>query len=292
MLIKEYQELYEGYSEWLTRINYAKYTIKQKKRHLKYFLEWLEIEAIESLEEIELEDFKFYRDHLLIKRNKQGKSLSSNTIQSYIEVLKHVNKYLEKYDKPPLITKKIYTPEYISPVINPLTVEDINELYSVCNNDHVGFRDRAILSLYYGCGLRSKEGIDLLVGDIDLKNEYLQVRSGKHYLQRYVPLSKGVKSDFEDYLRYGRFYFKCEPNDHFLLTVKGTHISNGRLNTRIKQLAEKAGIEKRINLHLLRHSIATHLLAEGMELDQIQLFLGHRSIRATQHYTHVAESRK
>ena len=292
MEIKEYQELYQGYAEWVSRLNYAKYTIKQKKRHLKYFLEWLEVEAIHSLEEVEKQDLELYRDHLLQKKNKGGKALSSYTVQSYLGVLKHLNQYLENYGKPQIITGRIFTPDHIKVQRNPLSKKQINAIYDICNTDAMGLRDKAMLSIYYGCGLRSQEGIELTLDDIDLKNDYLFVRNGKHYLQRYVPLSKGVKSDIGIYLQHARWLFKQDPNPHFLLSVTGAKLGNGRLNQRLKQLAEKAGITRKISLHVLRHSIATHLLQNGMKLDQIQLFLGHRSIMATQIYTHIVEERQ
>jgi integrase/recombinase XerD len=168
-----------------------------------------------------------------------------------------------------------------------LTPIEIKRLYEATTEDKLGLRDKAMLALYYGCGLRKNEGLSLNVNDILFEKELVLVRKGKGYKARYVPLTGLNKTVIEDYLNYSRPYLlNGKKEEALLLNVNGK-----RLKTpfeRICKLKREAGIKKPVGLHTLRHSIATHLLQSGMKLEQIQRFLGHSSLESTQIYTHVA----
>ena len=151
--------------------------------------------------------------------------------------------------------------------------------------------DRAILSLYYGCGLRSKEGINLEPKELDFNKRLLYVKPSKNYQSRYVPMSQKVITDLKEYQEFAREVIN--PNSKYLLVGKTSLQVNGQfLNSRLKTLQEKANINKKASLHSLRHSIATHLLQQGMELEYIGDFLGHKRLDSTQIYTHILEEWK
>ena len=144
-----------------------------------------------------------------------------------------------------------------------------------------------MLGVYYGCGLRRNEGLELDITDIDLNRGLVHVRKGKGSKERFVPIGESVKQDFKDWLSVRGEYQKHPTEQAFLLSPRGNRISGNALMERLKRLVETAGINKDIGLHSLRHSIATHLLNEGMSLENVSRFLGHGSLENTQIYTHL-----
>lgn len=170
------------------------------------------------------------------------------------------------------------------PKTNPrevLTALEIKALYEACIN----LKERAMLSLFYGCGLRRSEGIRLAVDDVKFKEGMLYVRSGKGGRSRAVPMSKGVQGDLESYLNQERF---AQPGTtSYLTNTKGLAMSGDSMNRLLKPLLHRAEITKEISLHSLRHSIATHLLSGGLSVEYVRDFLGHKHIESTQVYTRV-----
>lgn len=286
---EEFQQLLSGYKEWLERINYAKATQKMNSRHLRMFFEWLEIQSIESLEEIELEDLELYKEHLYQVKTRNGQALEETTIRARFNIIKSLNKYLTYYEYTPISLKPLIRLDQKRKKPDVLSRSAIIAMYEVCGNDERGLRDRAILTLYYGCGLRTGEGRNLKLGDVDVKNGWIKIQKGKYYLERFVPLTEKGKSDLDAYLKHGRSYYLKTSTEYLLLNIEGEQLGEGSVLRIIKRLAREAEIEGRVFTHLLRHSIATHLLENGMNLEQIQLFLGHRHLSSTQMYTHIVE---
>jgi integrase/recombinase XerD len=145
-----------------------------------------------------------------------------------------------------------------------------------------------MLAVYYGCGLRRNEGINLDTSDVLMNKNLLYVSKGKNYKERYVPMTEAVKEDIMNYLDFARPMFLCMQNNALFLSRSGSRLITQGMAIRLQKLKEKAGIDKEAGLHTLRHSIATHLLQSGMKLSQIKRFLGHSSMESTQIYTHVA----
>jgi integrase/recombinase XerD len=147
-----------------------------------------------------------------------------------------------------------------------------------------------MLSIYYGCGLRRSEGVNLDAKDILLKEKLVFVRAGKGYKERYVPMNEAVKEDLDNYLyeRSGSLEGCGSKEESFFISYLAKRMSGNALITRVQNLANKAKIGKTIGLHTLRHSIATHLLQSGMTLEEVSQFLGHSSLESTQIYTHLA----
>lgn len=161
--------------------------------------------------------------------------------------------------------------------------EQIQALFEVCAEP----RDKALLGVFYGCGLRRQEGVDLDVKDVDLFNATLVVRSGKYSKRREIPLQKNTLKIFSDYILNYRPELLKKGNERekaFLLNENGKRVLGNTANRRIHLLARKIGLTETINLHRLRHSIATHLMDNGMPMMLIQQFLGHGSLDVTQAY--------
>jgi site-specific recombinase XerD len=165
--------------------------------------------------------------------------------------------------------------------------EEIKALQMACGSDVLGMRDKAMISIYYGCGLRRNEGLNLDVNDILFNKNLVYVRKGKNYKERYVPMTEGVKEELQNYVDYARAVLMKSPVKALFLTVRGNRLGSNAMADRLQILKDKAEINKEAGLHALRHSIATHLLQSGMELDKIKRFLGHSSLESTQIYTHL-----
>ena len=278
---KYYLQLLNGFAEWLTRLNYAKETIRGRARQLRIFLEWIEERGISQLSQIEQKDLEDYNEAL------HKRPIKSRTIEGYISVLKLVNEYLENYGEAPIIKAKLTIAKDLKKERTILSKVEINQLYEACENNPWGMRDRIIIAIYYGCGVRCTEGTRLELRDIDFSSGLLHVRKGKNYRERYVPISEGVKKGLLQWVNDGQTWFAGAKTNILIPNSRGRVTKSGPLNKRLKLLCEKADINKNITLHCLRHSIATHLLESGMELEKIAQFLGHVGLEATQVYTRI-----
>ncbi len=238
-----------------------------------------------------------------------GGALSTSSINSYITTINLFNQYLYKTGKYDLdIHPKRLQNQIEERII--LTQEEIKQIYEstyephpTCNSIAMGQRDRAIIAIFYGCGLRREEGTNLDLVDIDLVKRTLLVKKGKGSKQRYVPIAAKHSEDIRAYIEEGRYWFlqdnrsawhtrtgrKKENTDPeaFFLSHSGKRMNY--FENRFKYLKELSGIETHFSAHSLRHSIATHLLQSGMPIEEIARFLGHSSLESTQIYTHIVK---
>jgi integrase/recombinase XerD len=173
-----------------------------------------------------------------------------------------------------------------------LTQEEIKQLYETCRS----FTERAILGLAYGCGLRVSEIVSLNVEDIKLREAILIVKRGKGNKRRVIPLSNKVKEDLNNYYYHERPITLALGETAFIFNSKGGRMKKYTYNKVLKSLLKRAFPplgetgKGAISMHTLRHSIATHLLEQGMSLEQVREFLGHAEIETTEIYTHVNQT--
>ena len=154
----------------------------------------------------------------------------------------------------------------------------------------LGVRDRAILELFYGSGLRRQELVDLNLEGVDFSNQQVRVL-GKRSRERVVPLSRAAKQALEQWCGVRRELVAEDNECALFLSAKGRRISaNDVYETVRRYLSQVDGLEK-AHPHVLRHSFATHLLDAGADLVAVQEMLGHRSLDTTQIYTHVTPQR-
>jgi len=294
-----YKRVLEGYKEWLDIIGYAKSTISSLPQQLKPFLIHLKKENITNLEVVPKEIIHSYYETLKQKRSQlTGAFLKNSTLNGHLRNLRLFNDYLEETRQGSLQIDIQYEPKE-TPEREVLSLYEIDQLYNACSEQLTGLRERAILSLYYGCGLRSTEGINLNVNDILLDKQLVHIRKAKNRKARYVPFVEGQKKDFEFYLRHCRYSLTRDTNETampegrqaFLLNSQGKRMSSSILTKTLRTLIERTENqelqEKKIGLHTLRHSIATHLLHSGMDIESISQFLGHSGIKSTQTYLHL-----
>ena len=169
-----------------------------------------------------------------------------------------------------------------------LSLEEVNRLVEAVDlSSAEGHRNRAMLEMLYGSGLRVSELTGLRLSDIYREEGYLLVR-GKGSKQRLVPISPEADKWFGYWLEdRSHLDVKPEAKDIAFLNRYGRQLTRAMVFTIIKRLAEKAGIHKVISPHTLRHSFATHLLQNGADLRVIQQLLGHEKIATTEIYTHL-----
>lgn len=289
---KTYRKLEAGFKEWLALLEHHHTTIEGAPVKIREFLHWLEENNIESVLQITgtlLEDYINYLSHR--KNHRRAGGLSANYLNKHIVALKRFSEYLQQSREQGFTVVLPYYDKRISHR-DILTRQEIKALYEATTPDVFGLRDRAILGIYYGCGLRRAEGVGLDVDDLLIQKRLLYVRKGKNYSERYVPVTGSVLLDLTSYLQLGRSCFESASPALLISYRRKGRLSASVPYTRILELKEKAGINKQIGLHTLRHSIATHLLQQGMKLADISRFLGHRSIDSTQIYTHILHENK
>lgn len=275
-----------AFSEWLKLTGYAGTSVYSIPNHIRELLHYLE-QQNKALTALTAQDLHTYFFHLKARRKQRSPgALSTNYLHKHRQAVKLFSRYLRETDQA-YIDVDIQLPGQTRKMQDILTKKEIRELYNACEPTPVGIRDRAMLAVFYGCGLRRKEGVNLDITDYNEEKSLLYVRQGKRR-ERYVPLTQTIKGELSNYLTYARPQWEgANTTPAFFISKTGHRLQGQSHMVRFKQLQKKAGIDKNAGLHSLRHSIATHLLEGEMPLKQIALFLGHRSLESTQIYTHI-----
>ena len=170
-----------------------------------------------------------------------------------------------------------------------LSVEEISQIISsIDENEKFGQRNKTIIEILYGTGIRASELIELKISNIFFKENIIRVL-GKGNKERFVPLGMKAKKSIDYYMNNKRCNQKVEQssNDILILSKNGKKLTRQMIFTLIKRISDNAGINKKISPHTFRHSFASHLLKNGADLRSIQLILGHENITTTEIYTHL-----
>ncbi|MDR0206078.1 MAG: tyrosine-type recombinase/integrase [Bacteroidales bacterium] len=300
----QFKELESGFVRWLKTLNYSEETIKARKRSIREFLLYMERCDIDNVESMSDEKVKRFVRYLGRRKNRKfGSGLMNASINVSIACVNKFFEYLQQIEKPAPDNLQYLETNYKP--INILTMKEINQLYEATYQKHhfskaevkarqqaVWQRDRAMLSIYYGCGLRKSEGVNLNTEDILIERKLIYVRKGKGSKERHVPVTENNLKYITEYLQESRNFLLAEnETDSFFINQYGESCSAAALSLRLTRLAKNSGSSvlraKKPTLHTLRHSIATHLLQQGMEIEMIQKFLGHSSLETTQIYTHI-----
>ena len=286
-----YKQLLVSFKEWLRLLNFETSTINYAPVKISEFLTWLEKQDIKEIEDVNKTVIAKYFEYLKNRPNSlKGGKLSKNYLRTHITALRKLARYLRETGQM-VIDVDIKLAGTLNKDIDIFTKDEITDLYNACNTNMYGIRDRAILAVYYGCGLRRNEGVNLDIDDILFDRNLLYVKKKKNYKERYVPMSSGVRDDLQSYIDYVRPMFIKDNNNALFLGQRGSRLCSQAIAKRLQKLKQTAELEKLGTFHILRHSIATHLLQSGMPLKQIKLFLGHSSLESTQIYTHVMNDR-
>jgi site-specific recombinase XerD len=276
-----------AFQKWLRTLNFEPSTIHYNPVRVREFFNWLEKQGIKAITEITKPIIIKYFDYLKERKNQtKGGKLSKNSLRTHQQSLRRFTRYLRETGQDSFEVD-LQLPGNTRNIITIFTREEIKALYNACESDVLGMRDKAMISIYYGCGLRRNEGLNLDVNDILFNKNLVYVRKGKNYKERYVPMTEGIKEELQNYIDFARTVLIKTSTKALFLNQHGNQLGSNGMAERLQGLKEKAEINKEAGLHALRHSIATHLLQSGMELEQIKRFLGHSSLESTQIYTHI-----
>ncbi len=303
-----YRYIIASFREWLDILGYNHQTVYQLPIYITEFLYYAESKGYAGLFQVTetLMIEHYYKLKTRANKRKQG-GLSSAYLNKHLQGLRKFTEYLNQTERLLLPPLDIENEEDLHEITDILTPPEIKQLYEVTlipyepkkNDKGIAYyeawqlRDRAMLAVYYGSGLRSNEGVQLDTSDINLDRGTIHVRQGKGYKERLVPVSEQGRQYMQEYLYDGRPVLLYEKTDAYFLNQNGRRLSGQSMLLRLKILIQMTGNaelqNKDIHLHTLRHSIATHLLQNGMKLEKIKEFLGHSSLESTQIYTHLIE---
>jgi integrase/recombinase XerD len=263
----------------------AENTVAAYRRDMARFQEWLADRSIVKMEIAELSQYVNWLHEA---------GLAPSSVARHIVALRMFYKYLqlegvlEKNIALLLGSQKLW--ERVPEVLSPGMVESF--LIAPRSSDSYPFRDRALLELLYATGCRATELSSLTLPDMHLAERYCRCH-GKGDKQRITPLGRRAVEAVEEYLARERPRLSDvgDSPPWVLLSRSGRRLRREAIWELVKKYALRAGIPGDISPHTLRHSFATHLLAGGADLRQVQEMLGHASIATTQIYTHVDGSR-
>jgi integrase/recombinase XerD len=289
----------EQYGEWLDTRDFSDAMVINYRNMIGIFFRWLQSQNINHVKAITNKHINDYFEHLQTRPNKttQG-GLSTSHLNSCFVAIDKLLEYLHQMgnDNAPHPTgfRLFVDKQQRIENIHPFTKEEIKLLQNEIPNSYpeLNFKQREakheqlklIFVLFYGAGLRRAEGIKLTTNDIDFDRRTIFVRKGKNYKDRIVPMNDGIYKALQHYIYNFRNLQKVAHNRLFIMHYNSLldglkHLQEICPNEEIKN--------KRAILHILRHSIATHLHQNGMGIENISRFLGHNSLDSTQIYTHI-----
>lgn len=299
----------KAFGKWLDVLGYCDQTVYGMPVYVRALLHYMEQQGKTQVQHITPQIVKeFYYNHLKVRTNKKfGGALSNNHLNKHLQAFNKFFNYLRQSGRQSLPCLNIPFEENDAQTPAVLTEAEVKQLYAACDqypSDHnrkaewlypaLALRDKAMLSVYYGCGLRRNEGVHVELNDVLFDKQLLHVRKGKNNRERFVPVSNASLAHLENYLYDARpLLLKSRKEESFFINERGKPMQAQMMGLRLHTLVERTEntelMEKDPGLHTLRHSIATHLLGNGMTLEKIKDFLGHNSLESTQIYTHLME---
>ena len=264
---------------WLTT-GASKNTLSAYRSDLKIFSKWLNNNSLIDVDKKQIQDYFSYRKDSNISASTQSRMLTC--LHSFYQFLS--DKKNLKIDP----TEQLDYPKLEKKLPIFLNVQEVERLLEAPNSKSLfGQRDRAMLELLYSCGLRVSELINLSYHNINLKDEFIRIH-GKGNKERLLPMGEIAIDYLTKYELNSRpTLLKNGQNDSYFLSNRGMAMSRQNFFYIIKDYALKAGIDKPLSPHSLRHAFATHLVQKGADLRSVQLMLGHSDISSTQLYTHI-----
>lgn len=299
---ENFKYIEHSFKQWLDILGYAAVTVYNLPNMLREFFNWLEARNITNIKQITTNHIKEYYGYTKQRANTRfDGGLSNAAINNHRRTLHLFMDYLRQTGRYEMPYIKIQSLKDRKEKLNTLTPDEVRQLFEATHigdgspwDQETGIRDRAILSICYGCGLRRNEAKHLDINDVNLDKAIVHVKKGKGNKERLVPVNTANIKYLEDYLYNARpLLLKGINTEAFFVSMRNQRINDQTMNLRIRILVQKTKnpiiIDKNPSLHTLRHSIATHLLSNGMKLEQIARFLGHGSLESTQIYTHLIE---
>lgn len=282
-MTKEQEEYSASFQHYLQHIGYLPTSCYSYPRYLKDFLQFTGDVPLVQVEAVHIQRYYEYMS-TRPNKNKPG-GLSASYIQEHLFALTLFFNWLQEleyidfnpmsvihYKKGKRVTRQ------------PLSKQAVQSLFDSCNT----LKERVILHLFYSCGLRRGEAVALNSEDIHFKSHLLYVRRGKGAKRRAIPITKKVSEELYAYYVHERIGTQQDSEEQaFILNKTGTRMQGDTYNLLLKNIIKRTAISLETSPHHLRHSIATHLLANNMSIYYVQEFLGHSDIESTMIYAKV-----
>ena len=281
------QEVFNKYITYLeVERNASPYTVRNYTSDLLGFFQFLKEKGVDSLKEVDKNVLRDYLRHLM----EQG--LVKASIARKLSAIRSFYRYLireEIISTSPVATTS--SPKLDKRLPSFLTTDEMTRLLEAPDvSTPQGQRDRALLELLYASGLRVSELANLNLEQVNLNSREIRVW-GKGSKERMVLMGEPAARALTAYLNQGRLELLGNKRSSALfLNRYGERLTERSVQIEIQEIAEKAGIGKRVHPHMLRHTFATHLLDGGADLRVVQELLGHANLSSTQIYTHVSKS--
>lgn len=261
------------------------HTIRNYRSDISHFLSWL-AGGDRNLHDLNRADYRDYLSQL------QSEGMAEASVRRRASTIRSFTRHLagaKQLEHDPLVLAK--SPKATSTLPTVLNHDEIAALISAPDTSKPsGLRDRAILEVLYGAGLRVSELVGIRTTDYDTDHNALRVR-GKGNKQRVALLGRSAREWLLRYLRDGRPALSSERSDRWLwLNRFGGPLSARAVQIMVRRHAQQAGLADDVHPHLLRHSFATHMLDGGADVRVVQELLGHASVSTTQIYTHVTDA--
>ncbi len=291
-----FEKYFTAFKEHFEEHNFAERTVETYCYNTKRFFHFLEkyYPRIKSLEKVTKEIALDYQKYLASYKNRKGELLSSKTRILRLIIVRKFFSFLVKQD---LILKNpassITLPKEEQRLTRNILTE--KEMLALLENmkltDPVSIRNRAIIELFYGCGIRTTELCQLKIQDVDLKEQTVTIVKGKGNKFRIVPVGQYATYYIQLYLGKARKYMlKGKRNDpgYLFLSQRGNPFNNTTINKSVmRSVAKKLENKKYLSCYSMRHAVATHLLANNVDITYIAKLLGHSSLKTTQRYLRV-----
>lgn len=275
--------------EYITYIqlerNYSSYTVEEYATDINEFLSFLEIEGIEDLDEVTYAEARLYVTTLY--DNDLARTTISRKISSVRSFFKFAN---TRYDINDNSFRSLHHPKKQEKLPAFFYEEEMELLFAACEGtDQKSLRDYAILEMLYATGIRVSELTSIRTSDIDYYLGIVLVM-GKGRKERYIPFGSFAGEALSTYMEKSRpKLMKHQDHDILFVNLRGNPLTERGVRHILTSVMERASLHSKIYPHMIRHTFATHLLANGADMRSVQELLGHSHLSSTQVYTHITK---
>ena len=255
-------------------------TIRNYKYDLEHFVLFLKDKNVSSFKDVTT---SLIEEYLVVLSGFDSKTVSRNITSInnlFVFLLKD-----KKISRNPC--EFIDRPKLDKKLPDTLSVDEVSNLLDIPLKTNFDYRNKAMLEILYGCGLRISEVINLTTRDVDFENAVIRC-FGKGSKERIVPLNDYAIYYIKSYLEVRPFLLKNKSTDYLFLNNHGNKMTRQGFFKNLQKILKEKGITKNVTPHMLRHSFATHCLSGGADLRSNQMLLGHSDINTTKIYTHIS----
>lgn len=283
-MLPEIHQLADEYVSYIRlEKNYSSFTVAEYEKDLQDFMEFLQQETIEKLEQIDYPVARLYVTRLY------DRSYARTSISRKISAIRSFFKFIHaRYGIEDQAFRLLYHPKQEERLPAFFYQQELEKLFEVTEGeDFRALRDRALLELLYATGIRVGELVEIEVQDVDYYLGIVKVM-GKGRKERFVPFGSFAEQALQDYMDSSRSrLMKQKKHASLFVNLRGDPLTARGVRHILDELMKKASLHTNITPHMIRHTFATHLLGAGADLRSVQELLGHSHLSSTQVYTHI-----